>query len=87
MPAQGIEEGCEVAGRVEPPGGESGPALFLQNPAVDLVVPEDLQRLTLCVVVCTGEAYPRRLARRRKVDNLLDKPLPRADMDQLASAA
>ena len=84
VPAQGVEEGGEVAGRVEPPGGESGPALLFQNPPVDLVVPEDLQRLPLGVVVGTGEAHARRLAGCGRVDNLLDEPLPRADMDQLA---
>ena len=86
MPAQGIEEGSEVARRVEPLVGETGPALVLQNPPVDLVVPEDLQRLSLGVVVGTREADPRRLARRGRADHLLDEPLSRADMDQLAHA-
>ena len=86
VPAQGIEEGGEVAGRVEPFGGESGPALFLQNPPVDLVVPEDFHRLPLRVVVGAGKAHPRRVAGCGRVDDLLDEPLPRADVDQLADA-
>ena len=86
VPAQGIEEGGEVAGRVEPLGGESGPAFFLKNPPVDLVVPEDFQRLPLRVVVGAGEAHPRRLAWCRRIDNLFHEPPARADMDQLAHA-
>ncbi len=55
VPAQRVEEGGELARRVEALGGEVLPALFLEDPAVELVVPEDVERLALGVVVGAGE--------------------------------
>ncbi len=43
-------------GRVEALGGEILPALLLEDPAVELVVPEDVEGLALGVVVGAGEA-------------------------------
>ena len=42
VPAQRVEEGGEVAGCVEPLGGQVLPALLLEDEPVDLVVPEDV---------------------------------------------
>ena len=55
VPAQRVQKGGELARRVEALGGEVLPALLLEDPAVELVVPEDLQRLALGVVVRAGE--------------------------------
>lgn len=55
VPLQGVEEGGEPAGRIEALGGQILPALFLENPAVDLVLPEDVERLPLGVVVRAGK--------------------------------
>ena len=56
VPAQRVQEGGELARRVEALGGEVLPALFLQDAAVELVVPEDVERLALGVVVGAGQA-------------------------------
>ena len=55
VPAQRVEEGGELARGVEALGREILPALLLEDPAVELVVPEDVERLALGVVVGAGE--------------------------------
>ena len=51
VPAQRVEEGRELARSVEALGGEVLPTLFLEDPAVELVVPEHVEGLALGVVV------------------------------------
>ena len=59
VPAEGVQERCKAAGWVEALGREILPALFLQNPAVDFVVPEHVEGLALGVVVRTGQSDQR----------------------------
>ncbi len=66
VPAQRVEEGRELARRVEALGGEILPALFLEDPAVELVVPEDVEGLALGVVVRAGQPDEGGLAGRRR---------------------
>ncbi len=54
-PAQRVEEGRELAGCIEPLGGQVLPALLLEDPAVELVVPEYLEGLALGVVIRAGQ--------------------------------
>ena len=46
-----LQERRELPRIVEPARGEIRPALLLEDPAVELVVPEDLELLALRVVV------------------------------------
>ena len=55
-PAQGVQEGAEVTGRVEAPGADGAPCLLLQDAAVNFEVPIDILRLPLGVVVGAREA-------------------------------
>ena len=71
-------------GASKPLAARSLPALLLEDPAVELVVPEDVQRLALGVVVRAGQPDERRLAGSRGLDDLLDEPSPRAHLDQFA---
>ena len=84
VPAQRVQERREPARVVEAPLGEVRPALFLQDAPVDLVVPEDPQRLTLCVVVGAGERHHGRRAGELRRRDLLDEPTAGADLHQLA---
>ncbi len=84
VPAQRVQEGAEAARRVEALGGELGPAGLLQDAAVDLAVPEDLDLLALGVVLGAGEADDRGLARLLAGLDFLDQPAAAADVDQLA---
>ena len=59
VPAQRVQERREPARVVEAPLGEVLPALFLEDAAVDLVVPVDAQRLPLRVVVGAGQRHQR----------------------------
>ena len=54
-----LREGAEVAGRVEALGTDGAPRFLLEDPAVDLEVPVDLQGLPLGVVVRAREADAR----------------------------
>ena len=76
-------EGAEVAGRVEAPGADCTPRLLLEDAAVDLEVPVDLQGLSLGIVVGAREADARR---RGRVGGLhrLHQSAPRTHLDQLA---
>ena len=59
VPAQGVQEGAEVAWWVEAPGADGAPRFLLEDPAVDLEVPVDLQGLPLGIVVRAREADAR----------------------------
>ena len=85
VPAQGVQEGAEVARRVEAPGADGAPRLLLEDAAVDLEVPVDLQGLPLGVVVGAREADARRRVQ-VGVLHRLHQPAPRAHLDQLADA-
>lgn len=41
-PAQCVEKSRELAGCIEPLGGEIIPAFFFENPAIDPMIPEHL---------------------------------------------
>ena len=84
-PAQGVQEGAEVAGRVEAARADRAPRLLLQDAAVDLEVPPDLQGLPLGVVVGAREGDPRGGGRRGRLHRL-HEPAPRAHLDELADA-
>jgi len=82
-PPQRMEEGGEPARRVEALAREVLPAFVFEYPAVDLVVPEDVQRLALGVVIGTGQSDETRLAGHGGRNDVLDQPSPGADLDQL----
>ena len=85
VPAQGVQKGAEVAGRVEAPRPDGAPRFLLQDAAVDLEVPVDLQGLSLGIVVGAGEPD----ARIRRWGDVLDRlhqPAPRSHLDELADA-
>ena len=84
VPAERVEEGRELARSVEALRREVLPALFLEDPPVELVVPEDLERLALGVVVGARQADQGRLAGNRWRLDVLDQPRPGTDLDQLA---
>ena len=84
VPAQGVQERAEVARRVEALGAEVAPRLLLQDAAVDLEVPVDLQGLPLGIVVGAGQAHPSGLLGR--LLHRLDQPAARAHLDQIADA-
>ncbi|HUF76427.1 MAG TPA: hypothetical protein VMM35_09115 [Longimicrobiales bacterium] len=52
------------------------PALFLEDQAVDLVVPVDVERLALRIVVGAGQPDERGLAGGGGRDHLLHQPSP-----------
>ena len=85
VPAQGVQEGAEVTGRVEAPGADGAPCFLLQDAAVDLEVPIDLQGLPLGVVVGAREADARG-GGRGGVFHTLHQPASRAHLDELADA-
>ena len=78
-------QGAEVAGRVEAPRADGAPRFLLQDAAVDLEVPIDLQGLPLGIVVGAREADPRGCGRRGGLHRL-HEPAPRAHLDELADA-
>ena len=84
VPAQGMQERRESAWWVEALGREVRPAFVFEYPPVELVIPVDGQRLSLSIVVRAGEPDHRRLARRRRLADLLDQPPPGAHLHQLA---
>ena len=84
VPPERVKEGRELAGSVEAAGREILPALLLQNPAVELVIPEHVERLALRVIVRAGEADQRGLAGQRGVDHLLDQPPPGANLHEVS---
>ena len=77
-------KGRELPRRVEASGREIGPAFVREDLPVELVVPEDGQRLTLRVVLGACELDDRGLAGCVRLDDLLDQPPPGAYLDQLA---
>ena len=85
VPAQRMQEGAEVAGRVEAPRADGAPRFLLQDAAVDLEVPPDLQGPALGVVVGAGEGDSRGRGRRGGLHRL-HEPAPRAHFDELADA-
>ena len=84
VPAQRVQECREPARVVEAPHCEVTPALLLENPAIDLVVPVDAQRLPLRVVVSAGQRHQRRGAWSLRRNDLLNQPAAGADLDQFA---
>ena len=54
VPPKRVQKGSEVARRVEAPRREITPALFLQNTAIELVVPIHIEGLALGVIVGAG---------------------------------
>ena len=88
-PADGIEEGVELVGRVEP--GRVGQGDLLDEPGTGLQLPDDLDLLTESVVFdgCQGDKGLRvgddlqTAGRQRAGDNLVDDPVPGSNADQL----
>ena len=62
VPAQRVRECSEVARRIEPPAGQIRPALFLQDGAIQLVIPEHGKGLALGIVVRARQGHLRRAA-------------------------
>ena len=82
VPAQGVQECAEVAGRIEAAGADGGPRFLLQDAAVNLEVPVHLQGLSLGIVVGAREAHAR--GRRTSAGiHRLHQPAPRAYFDEL----
>ena len=84
MPAERVQERREPAGIVEAALGEVRPALLLEDAAVDLVVPEDPERLPLSIVVGAGQRHDRRGAGDLRRGDLLHQPTAGTDLYQLA---
>jgi hypothetical protein len=82
VPAQRVEIGGEVLGIVEALRTELLPASGLDDPTVGLVVPKDFELLPLRIVLRTGELDDRGCPLVRT--DVLDKPAPRTDLDQVA---
>jgi hypothetical protein len=80
-----MQESREPPRWVEPFRREIGPAFFLQDPTVGFVPPVDLEHLALRVVVGTSEPDKRGLTPCLGLDDLLDQPSSRPDMDQLTN--
>ena len=57
VPAKRVKEGRKPTRRVEALGREILPAFFFKDPAVNLVVPVDVERLPLGVVVRAGQTH------------------------------
>jgi hypothetical protein len=83
-PAQGVEIGGEQLGAVEAAGGDAIPRGAAEHAGVELVLPEDLEGITLGVVLEAGEAQERGVAGLRRRDDLVDEVLAAADVDDLA---
>ena len=73
-----------MAWRVEALGAQVAPRLLLQDAAVDLEVPVDLQGLTLGIVIGAGQAHPSGLLGR--LLHRLDQPAARTHLHQIADA-
>jgi hypothetical protein len=56
VPAKRVKKCCKVSRRIETLRSQVAPPLSLEDQSIDLVVPEDIERLPLVVVVCAGEA-------------------------------
>jgi hypothetical protein len=56
-----VEEGREATRRVESLGRQILPAFSFQDATVELVIPKDLEYLTLGIVIRAGQADNRRL--------------------------
>ena len=79
-----MQERAEVARRVEALGAEVAPRFLLEDAAIDLEVPVDLQGLPLGIVVGAGQAHPSGLL--GWLLHRLDQPAARAHLDQIADA-
>jgi hypothetical protein len=69
-----VEEGGEAPRRVEPCGRQILPVFSPQDATVELVIPKDLEYLTLGVIICTGQADDRCLMLIVGPNDLLDQP-------------
>ena len=65
-------------------GGEVCPAFLFEDPPVELVVPEDVERLPWASSSAQASRTSGRLSWCRRRNHLLDEPAPRADVNQLA---
>jgi hypothetical protein len=74
VPPEGVKEGCKVPGRVKTPCRKILPSLFLQNPAVELVLPKNFQGLALGIVVGAGQSDDSPTGRRGGRNHLLHQP-------------
>ena len=83
-PAEGVEERGEVAGWVEASRGQVAPAFGLEDAAVELEVPPDVEGLALGVVVGAGKSDEAGLAGCGWLDDFLDEPAAGAEIDELA---
>jgi hypothetical protein len=52
-----MEESRELPRGIKPFGGQVLPPLFLKDPAVEFVVPEHLQGLSLRIIVCARQSH------------------------------
>ena len=77
-----LRKAAKWRGSSKPAGGEVSPALLLEDAAVELVVPEDLELLALRVVVGAREPDDGRRAVSR--GHVLDQPAAGAHLDELA---
>ena len=85
IPPQRVQKRPEPMRLIEPLAAprEFLPALLAQDAAVSLVVPVDLERFALCIVLGAGEAHQRRCARASRFDRL-DEPASGPHVHELA---
>ena len=84
VPAQGVQEGGELARRVEALGGEIRPALLLEDAPVELVVPEDASDCPWASSSAQARRTRAEAPAGRRLDDLFDEPAARADLDEFA---
>ena len=75
-----MQERRKLARLIEALGREVGPALVLEDRAIEFVIPEHFQRLPLGVVIRTGKADKESLSGSFWLDGLVDEPTSRADL-------
>ena len=79
VPRQRAQVGREQRRLVEALSGDGPPAVVLQDPGVQLVLPEHGQRLALGIVVEAGQVHEGRLALAVRLGDLLDEIAALAD--------
>ncbi len=70
-----MQERAELARCIEALCGKIAPAFFFEDSAVELIVPENIERLSLGVIICASQSDQGRLTG-DGLDHFLDEPSP-----------
>lgn len=79
-----MEKGGETARGVKTSPPQLVPALVLQNPTVEFVVPVDPKFLPLCIIVGARQVHDWRVSGAGRLLHTLHEPTTGADLDQIA---